>query len=92
MKYNSEHQATLFRLFQNSNQELIMSLLSRTISDLGKWQKEIVTKQMMQHNKTIRHPAAAPISTDQEAGGASTTPDGKRVYDPPAAESPTIRE
>ena len=47
---------------------------------LSGWQKFIVTKQKTAE-KEIPHPAAAPISTDQEAGGASTTPDGRRLYE-----------
>ncbi|MDB5491802.1 MAG: hypothetical protein JWO78_1651 [Micavibrio sp.] len=69
-----------------------MSFLSKTIAELGKWQKKIVTKQIMKNNEIIPHPAAAPISTDQESGGASTTPDGKRIYNPPQTETPVIRE
>lgn len=57
--------------------------LQKIAKALGRWQKHIVTRHKTDNDtEEIPHPAAAPISTDQEAGGAaSTTPDGKRIYD-----------
>lgn len=49
-------------------------------SALGRWQKLIVTKQVI-GNHEIPHPAAAPLSTDQEAGGYVSTPDGDIRHD-----------
>ena len=40
---------------------------------LSGWQKLIITKQQTGKGM-IPHPAAAPISTDQEAGGATDAP------------------
>lgn len=60
----------------------MISLLQNTAQALGLWQKRIVTKHKTDDGaKEIPHPATAPTSTDQEAGGASTTPDGTRLYD-----------
>ena len=54
------------------------SYLKRAAQALGKWQKHIITKHKTDDGKEeIPHPAAAPISTDQEAGGASTSPDAR---------------
>lgn len=64
--------------------------LSRAAAALGQWQKHNITKQLMKHGK-IPHPAAAPLTTDQEAGGQSTTPSGTRLHDS-EGESRTIRE
>ena len=43
-------------------------------------QKEIITKQQYKDG-LIPHPAAAPMSTDQEAGGAISTPEGDEHID-----------
>lgn len=43
------------------------------------WQKETITKQRYKDD-LIPHPAAAPMSTDQEAGGAVSTPEGDKAY------------
>lgn len=56
-----------------------MSSLKKTAAALGAWQKEIVTKQKIE-SKEIPHPAAAPISADQEAADSVTTPSGERKY------------
>ena len=58
------------------------SSLSKLSAALGQWQKRIVSKVITDDGKKeIPHPSAAPISTDQEAGGSSTTPDGQRLDD-----------
>lgn len=44
------------------------------------WQKEIITKQQYKDG-LIPHPAAAPMSTDQEAGGAISAPEGDEHID-----------
>ena len=60
----------------------MVSLLQKTAAAMGRWQKHIVTKTRTDNDaKEIPHTATAPMSTDQEAGGASTTPDGDRLYD-----------
>jgi hypothetical protein len=55
------------------------SLLQKITAELAEWQKLIITKQKIKHGE-IPHPAAAPISTDQEAGGAVSTLSGQRKY------------
>lgn len=58
------------------------SFLRKTAAALGEWQKYIITKHKTDNDTDeFPHPAAAPISTDQEAGGASTTPHGQRLYE-----------
>ena len=53
---------------------MLKSLIDKA-RKLGQWQQSIITKQKLDEGE-IPHPAAAPTSTDQEAGGQSTTPDG----------------
>ena len=45
------------------------------------WQKLIKRRHQIRRGEFIPDPAAAPIGTDQEAGGAITTPEGDRKYD-----------
>ena len=49
--------------------------------DEARWQHEIKRRHRLRGNTFIPDPAAAPIGTDQEAGGAITTPSGQRKYD-----------
>ena len=54
-----------------------LSFVVRASAALGHWQKQIVTKHRTDNDSDpIPHPAAAPMSTDQEAGGSSSTPEG----------------
>lgn len=66
----------------------------KTISSaLSDWQKSIITKQQIgkeNEYKEMPHPAAAPISTDQEAGGSVTTPYGDRKYDKKTADPKVV--
>ncbi len=66
--------------------------LKKAAQALGKWQKLIITKHKTDDGKEeIPHPAAAPMSTDQEAGGATTSPDSKyRRDDNNRAKTPRI--
>ena len=66
--------------------------LKNAAQALGKQQKLISTKHKTDDGKEeIPHPAAAPMSTDQEAGGATTTPDCKyRRDDNNRAKNPHI--
>lgn len=57
---------------------------------LAEWQQTLITKHKSDDGGEIIHPAAAPLSTDQEAGGASSTPTGEREYDA-GAEKPVVR-
>ncbi len=47
----------------------------------AEWQKTIKKRHQLRQGEFITDPAAAPVSTDQEAGGAVSTPDGDRKYD-----------
>lgn len=47
----------------------------------GGWQKHIRKRHQIKRGEFIPDPAAAPIGTDQEAGGAISTPEGDRKYD-----------
>jgi hypothetical protein len=58
----------------------MVSILQKTAKTLAQWQKYIVTKHKMDDGTDIPHPAAAPISTDQEAGGTCSTPEGERLH------------
>lgn len=49
-----------------------MSIREKFSAELAQWQKTIVTKQLWRE-KEILHTPAAPVSTDQEAGGAVST-------------------
>jgi hypothetical protein len=53
----------------------VKNLMSKA-RKLARWQRFIITKHKTEERE-IPHPSAAPISTDQEAGGASTTPEGE---------------
>jgi hypothetical protein len=44
------------------------------------WQKCIKRRHQIRPDEFIPDPAAAPIGTDQEAGGAISTPEGDRKY------------
>lgn len=55
--------------------------LRRVMADEGGWQKEIRVRHQIRDGVFISDPAAAPMGTDQEAGGAISTPSGDRKYD-----------
>jgi len=55
--------------------------LRRITADEGAWQKEIPVRHQIREGVYITDPGAAPMGTDQEAGGAITTPNGDRKYD-----------
>ena len=57
---------------------MALTSLIRKARKLAGWQDAAITKHVVSEDE-ILHPAAAPMSTDQEAGGASTTPDGEII-------------
>lgn len=63
---------------QNSNDKTSETDLKAVAKDEAKWLKERKNRD----NPDIDAPdlAAAPLGTDQEAGGAITTPSGSRKY------------
>lgn len=56
------------------------TLLQKVTSRLGLWRNKAITKHKREDDSEILHPAAAPLGTDQEAGGQVTAPDGTRKY------------
>lgn len=51
--------------------------IKRIAKEEGGWQK-LIKKRHSLDGKMVPDPAAAPMGTDQEAGGAISTPEGSR--------------
>jgi hypothetical protein len=59
------------------NKPSIPDHIVRIAKEEGGWQKFIKRRHTLD-GKLVPDPAAAPLGTDQEAGGSITTPEGSR--------------
>jgi len=55
--------------------------LKKIAGEESGWQKFIKWRHQIRDGKFIPDPAAAPLGTDQEAGGSITTPEGNIKQD-----------
>jgi hypothetical protein len=63
-----------------NNADAKAARLRETAAKEAGWQKLIKKRHQIKPGVFIPDPAAAPIGTDQEAGGAISTPEGDRKY------------